>query len=67
MTQTLQVAYERRGTMVYTEETRPGKAKFIADCATPEQAQAIVDLLNKLAGVTKSEKSQDADKNIQPP
>jgi hypothetical protein len=43
-----QVYYERRGTMVYTEDSRPGKAKFIAECMSIEQAQRIVDLLNEL-------------------
>lgn len=38
--------FERRGTMVYTEESAPGKACFVYEAGTEERAQEIVDALN---------------------
>lgn len=39
--------YERRGTMVYTEETEPGEARFVCEMATVADAEKTVDLLNR--------------------
>lgn len=37
------VWWERRGTMVYTEDYGPGTVELVAECQTVEQAQRIVD------------------------
>lgn len=39
--------YERRGTMVYTEDTGiPGQSKLIAECATVKDADFIINACN---------------------
>lgn len=35
--------WERRGTMVYGEDRGPGTAPLVMECATPEEAQRVVD------------------------
>jgi hypothetical protein len=38
--------YERRGTMVFSEDLGPGTAVCVFDCATVEDAERAVTLLN---------------------
>ena len=42
---------ERRGNMVYTEETRPGKAVFIAECVNAEAARLFSSAPDLLSAV----------------
>jgi hypothetical protein len=42
--------FERRGTMVYTADVRPGKAQCVAECDTIEQAERLADALNDIQG-----------------
>jgi hypothetical protein len=51
---------ERRGSMIYTEAKTPGKAKFIMDFGTMEEAVEFILAFNTLAknGFTISKKNK---------
>lgn len=46
MSDTKHTHFERRGNMVYGEDTGPGTAPFIAECAEVPQAEFIVRACN---------------------
>ncbi len=42
----MSVQYERRGTMVYASHPKPGRSRFLCECVTTAQADAVVAHLN---------------------